>query len=461
MRMDARRTRTRHQPDASQLSLFDEAGEEAGTRMSPVVDKPAALFVPEESAGSADAVVVEKALVSVPQPLQRVRRWLQERAIQRGCEAAVAGDAELNDPVALAPHSPDADAIPGSTARAQLAACVLGSGSGGNSTVIRCNGQSLLIDAGFGPRTTAERLAQVGVQLADLRAICLTHLDQDHFRPSWIRTIVGLGIRVYLHRWHVSYLNQYSDADELRRADLLRVFDGQAFEPIEGLRVTTVPLPHDDKGTSAFHLEAIAPTPSPRSGGEGWGEGVPCSPDDAESHLHAPPHSSSTDPLTPPSPPADRGRGSRKPAPIDRASGSPRIGYATDLGHVPDALIDLFAGVDLLMLESNYDPHLQLTSSRPAFLKARVMGDHGHLSNEQALDACRRIAAKSPRGNPQKIVLLHRSQQCNTHELVRQTFASEPMFAKCFTVAQQRRHTPWFAVRPLDAIMREQLTMRL
>lgn len=299
--------------------------------------------------------------------------------------------------------------------RAELAACVLGSGSGGNSTVIRCNGQAMLIDAGFGPRTTEERLGQVGVQLADIRAICLTHLDQDHFRPSWIRTLVGLGIRVYLHRWHVSYLNQYSDADELRRADLLRVFDGQAFEPIEGLRVSTVPLPHDDKGTSAFHLAAVP-------------------------NRAAPPASDAS-------------------AMPDATS--PRIGYATDLGHVPDALIDLFAGVDLLMLESNYDPHLQLTSSRPAFLKARVMGDHGHLSNEQALDACRRIAARSPRGNPQKIVLLHRSQQCNTHELVRQTFTGEPMFAQRFTVAQQRRHTPWFNVKPLAATMREQMVIGL
>lgn len=382
--------------------------------MSPVVDNPPVLFVPEESAAAAEAmVVVEEASVSAPQPLQRVRRWLQEPAIQRGSDAALTGDAELSDPAALAPHSPDADAIPGSTARAELAACVLGSGSGGNSTVIRCNGHTLLIDAGFGPRTTAERLGQVGVQLTDLRAICLTHLDQDHFRPNWIRTIVALGIRVYLHRWHVSYLNQYSDADDLRRADLLRVFEGQAFEPIEGLRVTTVPLPHDDKGTSAFHLAAVS-------------NRAPAAASDA---------SASSD------------------------ASAPRIGYATDLGRVPDALIDLFAGVDLLMLESNYDPHLQLTSSRPAFLKARVMGDHGHLSNEQSLEACRRIAAKSPRGNPQKIVLLHRSQQCNTHELVRQTFAGEPMFAKRFTVAQQRRHTQWFNVKPLAAQERGQAAL--
>ena len=398
MRTDARQLRSRRQPDANQLSLFDESREEASPRPALVatIETPA-LF---ESTG-------ENPTQTVPQPLQRVHRWLQQRAEQRENESRAAGDSANDDPLAVSRDAEHAD-DGGHTgaARAQLAACVLGSGSGGNSTVIRCGAQAMLIDAGFGPRTTEERLAQVGVPLADVRAICLTHLDQDHFRPSWIRTIVALGIRVYLHRWHVSYLNQYGDAEDLRRADLLRVFDGQSFEPMDGLRVSTVPLPHDDKGTSAFHVEAVA------------------------------------------------GRASNS-----SDSSAPRIGYATDLGHVPDALIDLFAGVDLLMLESNYDPHLQLTSSRPAFLKARIMGDHGHLSNEQALDACRRIAAKSPRGNPQKIVLLHRSQQCNTHELVRQTFASEPMFAKCFTVAQQRRHTPWFAVRPLCATARQQIGM--
>ncbi len=56
---------------------------------------------------------------------------------------------------------------------------------------------------------------------------------------------------------------------------------------------------------------AHAPAPSPRSGGEGWGEGVSSS-----SPSQSQPLTSTRNPLTPPSPPADRGRGSRSITPV-------------------------------------------------------------------------------------------------------------------------------------------------
>ncbi len=36
-----------------------------------------------------------------------------------------------------------------------------------------------------------------------------------------------------------------------------------------------------------------------------------------------------------------------------------RLGYATDLGHVPEGLIEQFHDLDVLALESNYDPAMQ------------------------------------------------------------------------------------------------------
>ncbi|NJL31128.1 MAG: hypothetical protein HC898_05580 [Phycisphaerales bacterium] len=107
---------------------------------------------------------------------------------------------------------------------------------------------------------------------------------------------------------------------------------------------------------------------------------------------------------------------------IDSPGGS--IGFATDLGRVPEPLIELFTaqgGVDLLAIESNYDPVMQRTSSRPWFLKQRIMGGHGHLSNQQAFELARTIVQQSHPGKPARIVLLHRSQQCNGVEIVRRT----------------------------------------
>ena len=286
---------------------------------------------------------------------------------------------------------------PASGPHIPLSASVLGSGSGGNSTVVRFGNDAFLIDAGFGPRTTNDRLKQLGLTVRDIKAVCLTHLDQDHFRPIWVRTLSEHGIRLFLHRWHRRHLDRVEGSEMLHQANLVHFFENDAFTPVEqaGLAITTVRLPHDDKGTSAFHVQT--------------------------------PHA--------------------------------RLGYATDLGHVPDAMIDSFAGVDVLMLESNYDPQMQLTSSRPVFLKKRIMGDHGHLSNEQALDACRRIADRSAQGNPQRIVLLHRSAQCNTAELVRRTFEQDARFADRIVITQQRRKTPWIDVRPLEATKREQMGM--
>lgn len=267
--------------------------------------------------------------------------------------------------------------------------CVLGSGSGGNCSVIFHDGQAMLIDAGFGPLTVARRLDQAGVHIDAVRAVCLTHLDQDHFRPNWVATLLALKIRVYLHRWHVDHLAQLPDTRPLFDADLVHVFEERDFEPIPGLSVSAVRLAHDNKGTSGFRV----------TGGGGGGG----------------------------------------------------IGYATDLGHVPDELVRRFAGVDVLAIESNYDPPMQLRSNRPLFLKRRIMGHAGHLSNEQAFDAVRRIADLSADGSPRHVVLLHRSQQCNAPQIIREVFSRDERLSHRVTLTEQRRRSQWFDTFPTAA----------
>src|SRR4051812_29319032 len=77
--------------------------------------------------------------------------------------------------------------------------CVLASGSSGNCTAVRAPAGVILIDAGLGPRTTAQRLRGTGVSVADVSAICLTHLDHDHFNRNWLGTILTRGVRVFCH----------------------------------------------------------------------------------------------------------------------------------------------------------------------------------------------------------------------------------------------------------------------
>lgn len=97
-----------------------------------------------------------------------------------------------------------------------------------------------------------------------------------------------------------------------------------------------------------------------------------------------------------------------------------RLGFATDLGRDTRALRDHFRDLDAVALESNYDRRLLLASSRPPFLKRRIMGGQGHLSNRQALDVVRRIAQRSPLRH---VVLLHLSRTCNDSRLVQALYA--------------------------------------
>jgi phosphoribosyl 1,2-cyclic phosphodiesterase len=123
---------------------------------------------------------------------------------------------------------------------------------------------------------------------------------------------------------------------------------------------------------------------------------------------------------------------------FDFASGG-RLGFATDLGRATSPFTRHMAGVDVLALESNYCPRLQLESDRPRFLKDRIMGGRGHLSNQQAAEAA---AAIAPRLH---LVLLHLSDQCNRPDLAAALHAGAPY---ALTISEQRHPSRWVPVPP-------------
>ena len=300
---------------------------------------------------------------------------------------------------AHAPQTPLRRASAGGGGRAcPLRLCVLGSGSGGNSTVLRYRDQAVLIDAGFGPRTLGERLAQAKMDLTQVRAVVLTHLDQDHFRRSWPRRLLREGITLHLHHWHLPDLLRLKGATELREAGLVQAFDDEAFEPLPGLTAQGVRLQHDRQGTIGYRFEA-----------QGGRDGC--------------------------------------------------VGYATDLGHAPTQLLDHLAGVDLLCLECNYDEHMTVHSSRPSWINRRNMSDSGHLSNEQAYEAVQGVCARSPHGLPRHVLLMHRSSQCNHPMKVKRVFDRDAALARRVMLTEQRRRTRWFVIRPLKRMQRQQFTL--
>lgn len=274
--------------------------------------------------------------------------------------------------------------------------CVLASGSAGNCSIVRTPAGVMLIDAGIGPRTAAQRMQGTGVAPGDVSAVCLTHLDRDHFSPTWAATLSRNGATIYCH---------LSRANELRgllgeAADQLdiRSFDANPFQPIDGLWARPIHLQHDQEGSHGFVME-------------GFGS---------------------------------------------------RLGYATDLGSVPRHLLQHFCDLDLLALESNYDRQMQLDSARPWFLKQRIMGGHGHLSNEQAFEAIRQALDQCERHGrplPRYIVLLHRSRQCNCPKLVRRLFCGDVRIGPRLILAEQYERTPWLRPGHFNAAAGEQLML--
>lgn len=123
-----------------------------------------------------------------------------------------------------------------------------------------------------------------------------------------------------------------------------------------------------------------------------------------------------------------------------------RIGFATDLGRVPKQLIERFYMLDVLALESNYDAELQDCSDRPWFLKQRITGGRGHLSNDEAFAAARAIFDRHERAAnelPHHVVLLHRSRQCNCPDRLRATFAKDARLTARLVLSEQQTRTEW------------------
>ena len=97
------------------------------------------------------------------------------------------------------------------------------------------------------------------------------------------------------------------------------------------------------------------------------------------------------------------------------------IGFATDLGHVTKLVIERVRSANALVLESNHDVKmLQDSVRRPWSLKQRILGRHGHLSNEDAADAAEQIVSASLR----HLYLGHLSRECNRPELAHRVMST-------------------------------------
>ena len=103
----------------------------------------------------------------------------------------------------------------------------------------------------------------------------------------------------------------------------------------------------------------------------------------------------------------------REPLQLTCRQGNTKLGVLTDLGHATAHVTHHLAHCNAMLLECNHDTELLDNSSYPVFLKRRVGGAYGHLSNVVAAE----IASQCRHPDLQLVVAAHLSQQNNNPAL--------------------------------------------
>jgi len=110
----------------------------------------------------------------------------------------------------------------------------------------------------------------------------------------------------------------------------------------------------------------------------------------------------------------------REPVQYVLGDGALRIGVITDLGSITPHVVASFSSLDALVLEANHDADMLRLGPYPKFLKERVGGPYGHLSNAVASRLLAAVAGE----RLQHVVAAHLSLKNNTAALARAAFAT-------------------------------------
>ena len=212
--------------------------------------------------------------------------------------------------------------------------------SEGNCLLLSDGGVHLLLDAGISTRRIKAGLLQLGLTMADVDGVLITHEHSDH--------VSGLQTMVKHHRIPI-----YTSPGTARQLayriagieSLLRPVEPGTVFSVGDCRVTVFRTSHDAAQSVDY-----------------------------------------------------------------RVDGSAAVGFLTDTGFVTPEAEAALAGVDTLVLESNHDVEWLRSGPYPYSLKARILGDEGHLSN----DAAAEFAARMARCGTRCIILAHLSRENNT-----------------------------------------------
>jgi phosphoribosyl 1,2-cyclic phosphodiesterase len=117
------------------------------------------------------------------------------------------------------------------------------------------------------------------------------------------------------------------------------------------------------------------------------------------------------------------------------------VGIFTDIGMPCANLVHFFKRCHAAFLESNYDEEMLENGGYPYYLKKRITGGNGHLSNRQALEI---FQAHRP-SHMTHLFLSHLSSNNNRPEIVEQLFNQHAAGVK-MVIASRHHETPVFHI---------------
>ena len=89
-----------------------------------------------------------------------------------------------------------------------------------------------------------------------------------------------------------------------------------------------------------------------------------------------------------------------------------KLVYITDTGYLFEKVVELIKDADYYIFESNHNVKMLIETNRPQSLKKRIMGDYGHLSNDDSSNyLCDVVTSRT-----KEIVLAHLSEEANSPE---------------------------------------------
>lgn len=250
--------------------------------------------------------------------------------------------------------------------------CSLNSGSNGNCYYIGNEEEAVLIDAGINCRETETRMQRIGLSMANVKAIFVSHEHTDH--------ITGISVISKKYKLPVFITDATLSNSRIRlQKEYTSSFETNNPVSIGRLSVTAFRKSHDASDPHSFMI----------------------------------------------------------------SSDKVNIGVFTDIGYAGKDLIRFFKQCHAAFLETNYCEDMLENGSYPRYLKKRISGRRGHLSNSQALE----LFIKHKPSHLTHLILSHLSENNNHPDVVSKLFDPHAGNTKII-IASRYEETPVYQITP-------------